>query len=70
MRKKIFILFLALFFTTNFISAQQNSGIRGTVRCYDNKELLAGVTVFAEQSSTGTSTDKNGYYELSLPKGT
>ena len=68
MKTKI-VLFISLLFLNGFILAQEKFSINGVVRCDNNDEFLSGVTVFVESLKTGTSTDENGYYELSLPQG-
>lgn len=61
-----FILLFFLLFTSELIIGQN---IKGVVKDADNKEVLSGVTVFVESLKKGTSTDENGHYELTLPKG-
>ena len=56
-------------FSSEFILAQQDSGIKGIIKDADTHEILSGVTVFVESLNTGTSSDANGFYELSLPEG-
>ena len=70
MKSKIFALISFLFLTSHIITAQEKYGIRGFIKDSNNEEALSGVTIIAEPLMTGTSTDKNGYYELSLPEGT
>ena len=60
---------LFLLFSSEFILAQQDSGIKGIIKDADTHEILSGVTVFVESLNTGTSSDANGFYELSLPEG-
>lgn len=60
---------LFLLFSIGFLSAQDNIGIRGTVKDAGNRDILSGVTIFVESLNTGTSSDVNGNYELSLPAG-
>jgi hypothetical protein len=43
-------------------------GIRGTVKS-DEGEVLAFTTIFVKQTGTGTTTNVDGYYELTLPAG-
>lgn len=68
MKHKILTLLLTLF-SISFISAQEMSGIKGFIKDAGNNDILSGVTVFVESLNTGTSSDVNGYYELSLPEG-
>lgn len=68
MRTKVLI-FLYLLFIANILNGQEKYGVKGIVKCSDNKEVLSGVTVLVESLNVGTSTDKNGFYELFLPQG-
>ncbi len=68
MRTKILI-FLSLLFIANILNGQERYGVKGIVKCSDNKEVLSGVTVLVESLNVGTSTDNNGFYELFLPQG-
>lgn len=68
MRTKILI-FLSLLFIANILNGQEKYGVKGIVKCSDNKEVLSGVTVLVESLNVGTSTDNNGFYELFLPQG-
>lgn len=43
-------------------------GIRGTVKS-DDGSVLAFATIFVKQTGTGTTTNENGIYEISLPAG-
>ena len=45
------------------------SGIRGTVSAEDGT-LLGYATIYVAETSTGTTTNEEGYYELGLPAGT
>ena len=66
---RLFFLLILSFFITNIISAQQKGGIQGVIKDHNNHDVLSGVTVYVEALKTGTSSDKNGHYELSLPEG-
>lgn len=68
MKTKVTI-FLSLLFIANILNGQEKYGVKGIVKCSDNKEVLSGVTVLVESLNVGTSTDKNGFYELFLPQG-
>ena len=68
MRYKILSIILLLLIS-KFIMAQEKGGIRGIVKDYNNNEILSGVTIIAEPLMLGTSTDKDGHYELFLPEG-
>ena len=65
MRYKILSLFILLL-SSEFVIGQN---LRGIVKDSGNRDVLSGVTVFVESLKKGTSTDKNGHYELSLPEG-
>ncbi|MCK6618068.1 MAG: DUF5686 and carboxypeptidase regulatory-like domain-containing protein [Cyclobacteriaceae bacterium] len=43
-------------------------GIRGTIKA-DDGTLLSYATIYVKQLGTGTTTNVNGYYELSMPPG-
>ncbi|MDO1448662.1 DUF5686 and carboxypeptidase regulatory-like domain-containing protein [Rhodocytophaga aerolata] len=43
-------------------------GIRGTVKS-DEGSVLAFATIFVKQTGTGTTTNENGLYEITLPAG-
>ena len=66
---RLFFLLILSFFITNTICAQQKGGIQGVIKDHNNHDVLSGVTVYVEALKTGTSSDKNGHYELSLPEG-
>ena len=66
---KTIAIFITLLFSTNILISQEQCGFKGTVRCADNNEPLSGVTILVESLKTGTSTDENGHYEMSLPSG-
>ena len=68
MKNKILAL-LFLIFSSVFIFAQNISGIKGVIKDANNHDVLSGVTVFVESLCIGTSSDENGFYELSLPEG-
>lgn len=68
MKTKVLIL-LSLLFSASILNGQEKYGVKGIVKCSDNKEVLSGVTVLVESLNVGTSTDKNGFYELILPQG-
>lgn len=51
------------------LSAQQKSGIKGSVTDASTKNVLSGVTIYVESLKQGTSTDEEGRYELTLPEG-
>lgn len=59
---------LLSFFLLVSILAVQATGIRGTVYT-DDGAPLPFATIFVKQTGTGTVTNENGYYELTLPSG-
>ncbi len=64
-----FPFFLLLFSAITFSSfAQQTFTVSGTVSIDDN-EPVPGVSVLLKGTRTGTQTDLNGKYQLSLPEG-
>lgn len=44
-------------------------GIRGTIKA-DDGAVLSYATIYVKQLGTGTTTNENGFYELSMPPGT
>src|SRR5690606_16169926 len=44
-------------------------GIRGTIKA-DDGTVLSYATIYVKQLGTGTTTNENGFYELSRPPGT
>lgn len=62
------ILSILLLFSCS-LSAQQKSGIKGSVIDASTEETLSGVTIYVESLKQGTSTDDEGRYELTLPEG-
>jgi TonB-dependent receptor len=66
---KKFILLTITFFCSSILFAQQGK-LRGTVIDNDNAETLIGVSVVLEGTTTGTITDLDGNYSLSLDAGT
>lgn len=65
MKKTAFI----LLFLSGFTLFAQNATLKGTIKDSKSNELLIGVNVSVENSTTGTTSDENGYYELSLEPG-
>lgn len=68
MTKQITLLFLLLGFPVWAMA--QNATLKGTITDQSNKETLAGVNIFVKETKSGTSTDIDGKYELSLVPGT
>lgn len=69
MRFKILYLLLFTILTSNLLSGQQMSEVKGSVIDYETKEPLSFVTIIVEPLKTGTATDENGRYHLSIPDG-
>ena len=67
MKKNIFIILLLIFET---ISAFSQTGIVITNKVVDekSKEPLVFAHIFIKTLSTGTFTDENGYFTLTIPK--
>ena len=63
------LLLLLILFTSEILVAQHTANLKGIVKDAGTKEVLSGVTVFVESLKKGTSTDKHGHYELTLPQG-
>jgi hypothetical protein len=64
--KKTTLLFFLLAFTAVL---QAQSTISGRITDYETKEPLAGASVFAQNTTRGTTTDTGGRYTLYLEKG-
>lgn len=52
------------------VPAAQQATLSGTLRDAATGEALVGASVFVKALGLGTSTDENGAYKLTLPKGT
>ena len=50
------------------VSAQDRT-VTGTVTAFESKALLPGVNILVKGTTTGTITDVNGHYEISVPLG-
>src|ERR1700753_3740723 len=68
MKRKLLILFLINFFIVIQTFAQTHS-VTGTVTAKDNGQSLPGVSVSIKGSNTGTQTDVNGKYSITVPAG-
>jgi hypothetical protein len=66
MRARLSSLFFACFLLLPF--ALVAGGIRGIVKS-DDGSVLAFATIFVKQTGTGTTTNENGLYEITLPAG-
>ena len=68
MPKNILTLFLSIFFSITAFS-QEKFTLSGIISDGSNKETLIGVSVFVEETKTGTVTNEYGFYSITLPKG-
>jgi outer membrane receptor for ferrienterochelin and colicin len=66
---KYLITIIGFFISLNTFSQQQGV-ITGTVQNVNTSELLAGVTIFVNDSIAGTITDTAGRFRISVPVGT
>jgi Ca-activated chloride channel family protein len=66
--KKIWVSLVAIFLLLSFNTIQQRI-ITGTVTAADDGSPLPGVNIVLKGTSTGTSTDINGKYQISVPEG-
>ncbi|MDR9410739.1 MAG: carboxypeptidase-like regulatory domain-containing protein, partial [Balneolaceae bacterium] len=64
-----FTLVMILFVLANRVLLAQNGTIRGTVIEEASGDPVYGVTVLVEGTSTGTTTDFDGKFDLSLSEG-
>ncbi|QNF34805.1 TonB-dependent receptor [Adhaeribacter swui] len=62
---KLFLNFL--FLTTSLSLLAQERTVRGKITDADKGDALPGVSIVVKGTTTGTSTDANGNYELSVP---
>lgn len=65
-----YLLTLTGFFISLNTFSQQQGVITGTVQNVNTSELLAGVTIFVNDSIAGTITDTAGRFRISVPVGT
>ncbi len=68
MKQKL-LLMLFLVFTVAFSALAQDKTVKGRITDPENGEGLPGVNVLIKGTSTGTITDVNGNYTLSVPQG-
>lgn len=68
MPKNFLTLFLSIFFSITAFS-QEKFTLSGIISDGSNKETLIGVSVFVEETKTGTVTNEYGFYSITLPKG-
>src|SRR5689334_22712978 len=64
MFKKNVTLVLALLLSTGLFAQQRQ--VQGQVLAAENKQPLPGVTVKISRTSSGTTTDQNGHFQLNL----
>lgn len=64
--KWILLLLITLWF--QILSAQDFS-IYGVIKDKSSGELLTGATIWAQKTTQGTSSNKYGFYSITLPKG-
>lgn len=67
--KKIAILFVTLLLSLIAVAQENSATVKGKITDAKTGESLIGVTIFVEETSTGTITKENGTYELSLQGG-
>ncbi len=67
MERKLTMLLLCLFFSVGAVFAQNK--VTGTVVSQDEGEPIIGATVMVQGSKTGTTTDIDGKFTLSVPAG-
>lgn len=65
LRLTIIVVFSFLILTTPLLAG----GIRGSIKA-DDGAILSYATIYVKQLGTGTTTNVNGYYELSITPGT
>lgn len=68
-RSFVFSCLLLLFLAHNSVRAQTTHALAGYVREAKTNAPLSGVTVFVQEVRKGVTTDRDGYYILSLPAG-
>jgi len=66
MKKVTLLLALLLFMGMNIVQAQKT--ISGTVTNSDDGEAIPGATVLVKNTTIGTTTNEDGYYELAVPQ--
>ncbi|HEY1025082.1 MAG TPA: SusC/RagA family TonB-linked outer membrane protein [Sphingobacteriaceae bacterium] len=65
MKEKLLLLFLALFFSLTTIG--QERVVQGKVTASEDGSPLPGVSVMVKGTNTGTTTDVNGNYRITVP---
>lgn len=69
MKRKILFLSVLLLFGVYLVSAQQNPSVSGVVTDAADGSPMVGVSVQLKGTSSGTVTDIDGRYSLSVPQG-
>ncbi len=68
MKNSLFILLLATLFASNSLIAQNQTGVKGTIKA-DDGSVLSFATIFVKQIGTGTTANEEGNYEIVLKPG-
>ena len=66
---KFLILFIAIFLQKNYSFAQETVNVSGKVIAAEKNAALSGVSIVVRGTTRGTTTDENGNYKISVPKG-
>ncbi|MEL7834778.1 TonB-dependent receptor [Fodinibius sp. Rm-B-1B1-1] len=66
LRYTLRILFILVFVTGYSIAEAQNNTVSGTVTDVETGEVLPGVNISVQGTKAGTSTDRDGQYELTI----
>lgn len=61
------VMLLLITFTFSGFSVPQKRTVTGTVTASEDRSALVGVNVLLKGTTTGTVTDKRGYYTISVP---
>ena len=69
MYNKVLLTSLVLLFSSTLLPAQSKYTISGTVTDKKNGETVIGASVYAQNNSSGSSTNTYGFYSLTLPQG-
>ncbi len=64
--KRITIILLCLIFLIQLVKSQNEIKISGFVKDFKSGEVMIGATIFDSINKTGTYTDNNGYFTLSV----
>ena len=67
MEKRLSFLIVALFLFVGMVSAQTK--ITGTVIAQEDGQPVIGATIMVQGSKTGTATDLDGHFTLTVPSG-